>query len=152
MNYTQIRLAEECLYMRKYLYGRMQELCIVIDSIMPQGPGSVLKIVGKPVAKTPIDTSETEKWGILRATCREAVELEAKMKLFNEIATFRSGLNDQEKEMIGLLYEKEYPVVKVKTMMGLSHKSYHALRMKVLRCLWRRIYYLGEEVLESAVI
>ncbi len=149
MNENEIRLTEECLYIRKYLYGRMQELAIIIEALMPQAPGSVLKMIGRPVAKTPIDTSETERWGIIRACCCEAEELSAKQELYNALQGVKNDLSWVERTLVRFLYDQELQPRTVKHKMGIDHKSYYMLRQKVLRTTWKRIRHI--EKLDLAV-
>lgn len=149
MNDREIRISEECLYMRKYLYGRIAELDIELETKLPQLPGSVLKMVGKPVAKTPLDTSQTESWGIYRATCREAVELSAKRRLHSILKDFKGELIFPENEFVKLKYEKELPPKRVKENMGITHTEYYTIRLRVLRNLWKVIRNIND--IENAI-
>ncbi len=151
MNYNQIRLVEECLYVRKELYGKMQELAIIVDSLMPKLPGSVLKMVGRPVAKNPFDTSETEHWGILRATCQEAQELEAKANLWYILKEFRANLGQSDREFIVLRYDKELPPASVQDRLRICSTEYYNTRMRLLRQLWKSIEPLTETI-DAAVL
>jgi len=146
----EIRQTEECLYVNKYLYGRIQELDIEMDCIFPPGPGSVLKIVGIPVAKNPLDTSQTEEWGIRRATCKEAVELDSKLKLYHALRDLTTHLQEKEYELYTLKYYKEYPVPKVKSLLEIDHQTYYTIRQSLIRKTWKKIKDL-DFVVELAV-
>ncbi len=139
MNKNQIRLTEECLYARKFLYGKMQELAIALDAMVPKSPGSVLKMIGRPMAKTPMDTSETEHWGMLRATCGEAQELDAKLELYRTLETLRVKRLEPDSTLVKLLYDKERPPDIVKREMSINDRNYYMIRQRVLRQVWQKV-------------
>ena len=139
INQTQVRIAEECLYTAKYLPKRIGDLQAYMRSVVPPSPGSVLKMVGRPVAKTPFDTSITERWAIRRACCDEAMELEAKMCLWYRLREFKAGLEGKEKEFVLLKYEKEKPVWSIVKEMGISERKYYRIRQDVVKQLWYQI-------------
>ncbi len=151
MNYHQIRVAEECLYARKYLYGRCMELSIAMETMFPQLPGSIMKMIGKPQAKTPQYTSETERWGIIRATCDEAVELDAKTWLMNTLKTFKAGLSREDHQFIRYLYEKEHQPARVQSLLRINSQTYYTTRLRLLRKLWQELRE-HEDILDIAVL
>ena len=150
INDRQIRQAEEALYMHKYLFGRISALQIEIESIVPTMPGSVLKMVGRPVAKTPMDTSETERWGIIRATCKEGIEICAKEGLKKKLDAFKKTLSKEELNLIKELYDREQRPARVRERLNLSSREYYTIRQRILRKLWPYIEEV-EDVFEIAV-
>ena len=139
MTRQQELLAEECLYMRKYLLGKISELEIVVDTMLPPSPGSVLKMVGRPVAKTPMDTSKTELWGIIRACCIEAEELSAKRELLTAVETAKRHLKIEERAIVYHQYEKEKPAYMVRRDLNLKPRQYNSLRARLLRNVWQHV-------------
>jgi len=150
MSGNNIRQAEEALYMHKYLFGRIAELEIHVNAMLPTMPGSVLKMVGRPVAKTPMDTSETEQWGIIRATCEEAIEMDAKGKLKRKLDKFKSKLPDRERALVHELYDREQRPIRVRQNVGLTEREYHTMRQRILRKLCAQLQDV-EDVFEIAV-
>jgi len=143
VNKHDVRLIEECLYVRKYLRPRIKVLNNILKYMLPQLPGSVLKMVGKPVAKNPFDTSITERYGISRAECDEAIELSAKMILYNSLLIVKS-MPDPDYTFVKYKYDKEYSTGKVKDLMQLDHIQYNTIRIRVLRKVWERIRGIDE--------
>ena len=129
-------LVEECLYAHKYMTVRIGDLEALISAIMPPLPGSVLKMVGRPVAKTPFDTSQTERWGLRRATCSEAEEALAKKWVVTRLTTLKTELGPLESEYVRLLYDKELPARTVIRKMGLQERQFYRIRKRVLQKAW----------------
>jgi hypothetical protein len=150
INPYQVRITEECLYSAKNLPRRIGDLQSHVDSIMPPLPGSVLKLVGRPVAKTPLDTSQTERWAIRRACCPEAEELAVKVWLWHRLQEFKSDLSIKEKEFIALKYDHEKPTKSVVREMGITERKYYRIRQNVVGQLWQQIRQKDGE-LEVAV-
>ncbi len=150
MNKAEVRLTEDALYAVKDLPGRILELQLEVESLRPPAPGSVLKMTGRPVAKTPFDTSETETWGIKRATCHEARELQAKLELNQRIRQCVDEMPAQEQEFVRLVYGKELPRHHVGTKMGINPRQYYRLRQRVIERVWERIK--DYSMLEMAVV
>jgi hypothetical protein len=150
INPYQVRITEACLYSAKELPRRIGDLQAHIDSIMPPLPGSVLKLAGRPVAKTPVDTSQTERWGIRRACCPEAEELAVKCHLYEKISEFISELRGRELEFVKLAYYMEFPPRKVSREMGMSERNYYLVRGKVLYRAWQHLKGI-DDMLEVAV-
>lgn len=150
INQSQIRICEECLYIHKDLPRRIADLEAYIDSIMPVLPGSVLKLVGRPVAKTPLDTSQVERWAIKRATCNEAAELSAKKLLYERLNGFLGGLREKEARFVRLVYDREIPTRSVVKDLGITYRTYYRTRKSVLIKSWEDIGDL-ENILELGV-
>ncbi len=150
INQTQVRLSEECLYAAKNLARRIGDLEAYMESVVPPSPGSVLKMVGRPVAKTPFDTSITERWAIRRVCCDEAVELEVKVWLYRELCEFRRKLTPVESEFVKLCYDHEMPPKSVTRRMGVNDRQYYRIRQRVIERFWDQIRG-RERLLETAV-
>ncbi len=146
MTNQQARLCEDALYAVKELPRHIWQLEIEIGAICPKSPGSVLKMTGRPVAKTPFDTSETETFGILRATCRQAQELGAKLRLNNTLRQMVTELPDREQQFVRLAYGKELQKSSVIKRMDINTRQYYRLRERVLRATWNRIKNMGAEL------
>jgi len=146
MTHDQFKRAEECLYCYKYLTGRIARLEMEQDDIMPPSPGSVLKMVGRPVAKAPGDPSQTETWGILRATSRQAREITAKRQLQDIVRQLKNDLPIRDSEFIRLKYDKELPARSVMRELGIKKRAYHYLRERVLKRLWQRVSKIDVDI------
>ena len=151
MNREQMRLTEEALYAVKYLPRRIDELELAMEDVLPQSPGSVLKMVGRPVAKTPFDTSQTEAWGIRRATCNEAIELQAKKNLNETLRQWVDCLPHSDQSFVTLTYGQELPRRRVVRELGITDRQYYRIRERVVRTAWEEIRGLNG-VIEMAVI
>lgn len=114
---------ELCLYMYKYLPSRISQLEIAIDEMEPALPGSVLKIVGRPQAKTPLDTSATERLGIAIATCQEAEELSAKRHLREVLTEWQYTLSDKDLSIAEMVYGKELSLRRASQRLGLPFET-----------------------------
>ena len=150
MKNYQIRLCEECLYIKKHLPRRIADLEAYIDSIMPVTPGSVLKLVGRPVAKNPLDTSQTERWAIKRATCNEAAELTAKKLLSERLTCFLGSLREKDSRFVRLVYDRELPAQSVVREIDITYRTYYRTRKSVIIKAWEEIGDL-ENMLELGV-
>ena len=146
INQQQFRLCEECLFIRKHLPRRIVDLEIYIESIMPPLPGSVLKLVGRPVAKNPFDTSQTERWAIKRACCEEAAELSAKRELHYQLDQFIGELKGKEAQFVRLVYDRELPVQSVVRELGIVYRTYSRLRQKVVIKVWDRLKSMNGQI------
>jgi hypothetical protein len=146
INPYQVRITEACLYSAKELPRRIGDLQAHVDAIMPPLPGSVLKLVGRPVAKTPVDTSQTERWGIRRACCPEAEELAVKLWLWHRLQEFKSDLGVKEKEFIALKYDHEKPTKSIVREMGITERKYYHLKDRVVRKLWQYVQHRNGEL------
>ena len=127
------KLVEEALYAYKYLPRKIASLAIDVEQLIPPAPGSVLKMTGRPVAKTPFDTSETERWALRRATCREAVELEAKEALRELLREWQFTLSATEQEVLRLRYGKELKDYQALKRSSIPERSYYRNKERLLR-------------------
>ncbi len=146
INQHQARLCEECLYVRKHLPRRIVDLEVYIDSIMPPSPGSVLKLVGRPVAKTPLDTSQTERWALKRACCEEAEELTAKRELHARLGQFVGELKGKEAQFVRLVYDRELPVQSVVRELGVAYRTYSRLKQRIVVRAWDRLRDMNGQI------
>lgn len=151
MNQHQIRQCEDALYAIKYIPGRIMELQIELDAMIPPSPGSVLKMTGRPVAKTPFDTSETETWGIKRALSKEGQEMAAKQTLNSTLRQWVAELPAEEKEFVRLVYGKELPRHAVIRELDITLRKYYRLRERVIGQAWERIRE-HEPILDMATV
>lgn len=134
---------EECLFAYKYLPRKMLELEIELSSKFPRTPGSVLKMVGRPVAKTPMDSSQTEQWGIYRATCRQAEELSAKRWLRQVLTDYQHDVTPTEKEILYWRYGKELPDARAIDKSGIPRRTYFRVKKQMLDNLARLLVEIG---------
>ncbi len=144
------QICEECLFLRKYLYGRMQELSLHIDTIEPTLPGSVLKLVGRPQAVTPLDTSKTEAVALKRACCPEAEELHAKQMLYDALSEARNSRTNIDNAFVKFYYDKELPSNRVKSKLGIDSMTFHNMKRRVIRSTWLHVKHL-RHVLDLAI-
>jgi hypothetical protein len=139
MNWDNLRLTEACLFHRKRLPREIGDLEAEMETIMPPSPGSVLKMQGRPQAKAPGDPSQTETWGIIRATCPQSEQLAAKRWLYQILTEVRLGLDESCLAYTLQVYDKELPGQAVRRRLSLSHRQYYRLRDRVLRYTWSQI-------------
>jgi hypothetical protein len=130
-NYDQ-GMIEEALFVYKLLPKQIAQLEIEMDCIFPPSPGSVLKMVGRPQAKAPQDTSQTESWGIHRATCQTAILLAAKILLRSALRGMAPLLSVREKEYVYLKYGKELHRLQVQRRMNIGSSGYYFLNKQVI--------------------
>lgn len=151
MNQRQVRICEEALYSIKYLPGQIEALRIEVDSMLPQTPGSILKMTGRVVAKSPFDTSETEDWGIKRVISREGQELAAKQELNTVLRQWASELTEEDSRFVRLVYGKEWPRHTVIRELGITPRQYYRIRERILQQVWWRIKHLMH-IMDMAVV
>ncbi len=126
-----LKMVEEALYLYKYLPARISELEIEMDLLYPPSPGSVLKMTGRPMAKTPLDTSQTETWGIIRATCDTGQTLMAKTALRGALRGLQAILTQQEADYVHYRYGKELKRYQVLRRLGVGSHIYYSLGVSV---------------------
>ncbi len=126
-----LKMVEEALYLYKYLPARISELEIEMDLLYPPSPGSVLKMTGRPMAKTPLDTSQTETWGIIRATCDAGQALTAKTALRGALRGLQAILTQQEADYLYNRFGKELRRYQVMRRLGIGSYIYYSLAASV---------------------
>lgn len=119
---------------------------MIMDEMIPASPGSVLKMTGRPVAKNPFDTSETETWGIMRATSPQSVELTIKTWLHDLINELYKELPENEKEFVILQYDKESTPRRVMEELRLPERKYYRLKDKLLDKTWSYLYPIENHI------
>ena len=139
------------MYSIKYLPGQIEALRIEVDSMLPQTPGSILKMTGRVVAKSPFDTSETEDWGIKRVIAREGQELAAKQELNTVLRQWASELTEEDSRFVRLVYGKEWPRHTVIRELGITPRQYYRIRERILQQVWWRIKHLMH-IMDMAVV
>jgi hypothetical protein len=130
-NYDQ-GMIEEALFVYKFLPKQIAQLEIEMDCIFPPSPGSVLKMVGRPQAKAPQDTSQTESWGIHRATCQIAILLAAKILLRESLRGLQQQLSTKEQDFVHLKYGKELHRFQVQRRMRFDYNGYRYINKIII--------------------
>lgn len=131
------KIVEQCFYAKKYIPDKMRELAETLDDMFPPAPEYIVKMGnGKPQAKTPLDTSITERWGIKRATCDEAMEYEAKRKLLKHIDLIMDALTVPEALLVNCKYNREMTHRETQQELHVSEKTYFRLKRSVVIKAW----------------
>ena len=125
------RQVEKLLYDYKYLDQAIANLTAELEAIMPQTSTSVVKL-GQGSAKTPFDTSQTERWGIKRAESRLREKLLEKRRHKKAIKGAREQLTDEENTFVWLRYDKEKPHEEIWEAMHMSRAQYFRFRKDVI--------------------
>jgi len=146
------KITESCLFVHKYLYGRIMELKVELDAMDPQLPGSILKMYGRPVAKAPGDPNITEQFALMKVTSPQARELEAKSELKETLDRVIHAMTDEEQQFVRLAYKKELPRDSVIRKMELNRRRYYDLRERVLHKTWKEVDQIDEERLHEALV
>jgi hypothetical protein len=146
LNKERRKLVEECFYAKKYIPGKMRALAEILDDMFPQTSNSVVKMIGKPHAKTPLDTSVTERWGIKRATCDEAMEYEAKRKLLKHIKLIMDMLTIQEVLLVNCKYDREMSIYEIMRELHVSRATYFRLKNSALNKAWGYLRLIEKEL------
>ena len=133
------RQVEKLLYDYKYLDQAIANLTAELEAIMPQTSTSVVKL-GQGSAKTPFDTSQTERWGIKRAESRLRIKLQEKRRHKKAIKGAREQLTDDENMFVWLRYDKEKPHEEIWEAMHMSRAQYFRFRKDVIGKIAR---YMG---------
>ncbi len=139
MNWDNLQLTEACLYHRKRLPREIGDLEAEMETIMPPSPGSVLKMQGRPQAKAPGDPSQTETWGIIRATCPQSEQLAAKRWLYQILTEVRLGLDESCLAYVLQVYDRELPRHVARQRLSLTYMQHTRVRQEVLHQTWQQI-------------
>ncbi len=139
MNIQQQKIAEDCLIMAKYIPGRLHALQMEVEEMVPPNPGSVLKLTGRPMAKTPCDTSITERWGIIRATSPQAMEITAKHLMHGILTNAVDTMDPKHREMVRVRYGRELTDGSAMKIIRASPRQYYRIKKAVLQKVWDAI-------------
>ena len=129
------KLVEECFYAKKYLPGKMKILAEKLDDMFPRTSRDVVKL--QTSTKTPYDTSITERWGIKRATCAEAMEYESKRLLLKYLdLIINDALTVEEALFVNHRYDREMRFYEIARELHTSERSCYRIRDSVLKKAW----------------
>lgn len=133
------RHVEKLLYDYKYLDQAIANLEAELEAIMPQTTASVVKIGAACAAKSPLDSSQTERWGIKRAESRLREKLLEKRRHKKAIKEIREQLTDEENTFIWLRYDLE------KT----HDEVMEALESRGQPCSRRQYFYMRKRIINK---
>lgn len=122
------RHVEKLLYDYKYLDQAIANLEAELEAIMPQTTASVVKIGAACAAKSPLDSSQTERWGIKRAESRLREKLLEKRRHKKAIKAVREQLTDEENTFIWLRYDHEKAHEEIWEALHMSRAQYFRFR------------------------
>lgn len=146
MNKERRELVEECFYQKKYIPGKMKVLAEILDEMFPRTSRDVVKL-GQGTTKTPFDTSVTERWGIKRATCEEAMEWEAKRKLLKYLdLIINDALNLQEALFVNCKYDREMRVREIVKELHISERTCFRVQEEVIKKAWGYLRLIEKEL------
>lgn len=142
------RHVEKLLYDYKYLDQAIANLEAELEAIMPQTTASVVKIGAACAAKSPLDSSQTEHWGIKRAESALQKKLQEKRRHKKAIKAAREQLTDEERTFIWSRYDLEKThdeVMEALESRGqpCSRRQYFYMRKRIINKIARYLGFLA---------
>lgn len=138
------RKVEWLLYDYKTLDSAIESLEAELEEILPPLSASVVT-VGGGRAKSPLDTSRTERWGIMRAESPRAVKigrlLKRKRREQKALRAVRKILTPEQLTLVRLKYDEEKSNREAIKAMGLKNRTYYRLKKAVIEKVARYLHF-----------
>jgi len=129
------RKVEGLLYNYKTFDDAIASLEEELEEILPSYGSSVAVVGGHE--KAPTDTSQTERWALIRAegpiAVKKAKMLKRKKRDKAKVERAKRALSSLEREFVRLKYEEELDRARVARALGISVRTYHNLRERIVQ-------------------